>query len=100
MPSHFDVQDVVRPQVPETEARKTSVAEGSVLPDAGESSSGSGNGSGSGSGGGLMAPLPLMRPSLGTRNFSELTQLELGAGYVAKEKRDTLVCRGEQGSQV
>lgn len=87
LPSHFDVHDVVHPQFPEAELRKHSVAEGSVA--SGESSNNTARE--------LLAPVPI-RPPLGGRNFSELTQLELGAGYVTKEKRNT-ICR-EQGSQV
>lgn len=87
LPSHFDVHDVVHPQFPEAELRKYSVAEGSVA------SGGSSNNNARE----LLAPVPI-RPPLGGRNFSELTQLELGAGYVTKEKRNT-ICR-EQGSQV
>lgn len=61
MPSHFDVNDVV-------DQRKASVAEGS--------------------GGGLAVPMSL-RPSL-LRSMSEMTQLEIGVGYInpaSKEKR-------------
>lgn len=106
MPSHFDVHDVVHPQLPEHELqqleqhpqgqqynhhnqqqqRKISIAEGSV-----SAAGGSNNGI-------PMVPLPI-RPSLGGRNFSELTQLELGAGYVTKEKRDTL-CREQAAQQL
>lgn len=90
MSSHFDVQDVVYPQSQrplsvehlqqqqQQQQRKVSFAEGSV--------------------GSCVGLMPL-RPPLGGRNFSELTQLELGAGYVAKEKRDSLLVDREQ-SQV
>lgn len=62
MPSHFDVDDVV-------DQKKASVAEGS--------------------GGGLAVPMSSLRPSL-LRSMSEMTQLEIGAGYInpaSKEKR-------------
>lgn len=88
MPSHFDVHDVVHnhyydqhlhldqyQRQQQQQQRKVSLTEGSVS-------------SGGTSLNGMMTPLPL-RPALGSRNFSELTQLELGAGYVSK-KRDTL----------
>lgn len=86
MPSQFDVHDVVHPQLPEHElaalgptgTRQFSIGEGSVQPIIGGDNL-------------FMTPL-LRRPGLGNRNFSELTQLELGVGYVAKEKRDT-ICR-------
>lgn len=85
MPSQFDVHDVVHPQLPEHELaalgggpRQFSIGEGSVQPLIGGDNL-------------FMTPL-LRRPGLGNRNFSELTQLELGVGYVAKEKRDT-ICR-------
>lgn len=96
MPSHFDVQDVVHVQSPppppiqqqqqqqqqqqyqqqhqsHQDQRRNTIAEGSI----------------SGGSHGLVTLFPV-RPALGGRNFSELTQLELGAGYVSKEKRDTL----------
>lgn len=61
MPSYFDAHDVV-----DTEQRRVSEAEGTV---------------------GMVAfPLPV-RPAL-MRNMSEMTQLEIGAGYLNESSRE------------
>lgn len=113
MPTHFDVHDVVHPQIPEQEladlekgSRKISIAEGSVRihhtsgAEGLSGSPGNNNNSNNNNDNLLMAPvLTVRRPALGNRNFSELTQLELGVGYVAKEKRDT-ICREHGGDQL
>lgn len=107
MPTHFDVHDVVHPQIPEQEladlekgSRKISTAEGSVQSHhhtSGAQGPSGGGGNNNDDSNLLMAPiLAVRRPALGNRNFSELTQLELGVGYVAKEKRDT-ICREHGG---
>lgn len=59
LPSNFDAGDVV-------DTRKVSVTEGSV---------------------GMVPLATLMRPAL-MRNMSELTQLEVGAGYLDRDVRD------------
>lgn len=59
LPSNFDARDVV-------DRRKASVAEGSV---------------------GMVPLATLVRPAL-MRNMSEMTQLEVGAGYLDRDTRD------------